>query len=131
MEHQRIHIMNMIINYCSDFIPVLTFVLFVGLIIVPVTHYLFSKQMADEGIQTVIQSTNVEGVQTVEPTFAEAGVQTDSLPNTITSVDTMAEYPNLDYPVMEPTVLPQPSFTNEVGVETSSYSLCGETPNYK
>ena len=113
----------MIINYCSDYIPVLSSVLFVGLITIPVTHYLLSKQMVDEGIQAVNQSTNVD-IQTVNQTTVEAEVQTDYLPNNITSVDSLAEYPNVEFPVMEPTVLPQTSFTTEVGVETSPYPFC-------
>lgn len=36
----------------------------------------------------------------------------------------MAEYPIVDYPIMEPTVLPQPSFfTSEKGIQTTSESL--------
>ena len=35
----------------------------------------------------------------------------------------MAEYPNIDLPVMEPTVLPQPIFNTEIGVQTNSSSL--------
>lgn len=51
---------------------------------------------------------------------ANVGVQTDLLPTNILPVDTIAEYPNIAYPIMEPTVLIKPVLHQSVGLQTSN-----------
>ena len=79
----------------------------------------------NEEIQTVNSTIVNEGVQTVDSSLIEVEIQTESLPSYTQAIDSIAEYPNLDIPVMEPTVIIQPNLIThrEMGVQTSSESL--------
>ena len=115
----------MLLNYCVDNISVLTTLFIVSIPVGFVIKHLLFNPMVDENIQTM-------GTTTVERSREqrEVGVQTENIPNNLTSPPkklvriisnsqcfwgiSIAEYPNLDIPVMEPTVIIQPNLINEV-----------------
>lgn len=100
----------------------------------------------DAAVQTVQVTTNEAGVLTVSSTSeavvqtshltSEAGVQTvsltsdaavltNSLPNYISAIDSITEIQDIDFPIMDPTVIVQPNHytVHEVGIQTTNSSL--------
>ena len=133
----------MIFNYTNDY-PVIAFAIITGVVIfsteyIVEEYFIRPRWIDDKGVQTLdqtnlgvneeIQTVNStivnEGVQTVDSSLIEVEIQTESLPSYTQAIDSIAEYPNLDIPVMEPTVIIQPNLIThrEMGVQTSSESL--------
>lgn len=129
----------------SNAIPLVASGIILGVVITPFLiveySYLFDHWVVSRGVQTVDQPTapavvaevqtveqatapTVEvGVQTIEQATENIGVQTTLMFENILSVDSIAEYPNVDFPIMSPTILPQTNFVDEVGVQTDQHFL--------
>ena len=104
------YIMEFIFQNCSEYFPIIATVATVGIFTIT-TYYYNNFNIIDN------QSNKVD-----------VGVQTDALPQVVDSIDSMAEYPVVDYPVLEPTIIPNSNLISEVGVQTLSLSCFNKYP---
>ncbi len=73
----------------------------------------------------LVQEVGIQTVHCTTSAMHDVGVLTNSLPYYISAIYSIAELPNINFPVMDPTIIIQPPIytIHEVGVQTSSAEL--------